>query len=128
MVNLKLPRGSTMTLLVKVRTANGDPYSLESGDILYFGVKRFPEHKHYVIEKTYTNADYDQTTGGYLVKITPEETQDFVFDDYWYDVAVQLANGDFYQIIPTSPLTILKNIVAKPAEEENDEEEEPNEG
>ena len=125
MQNLSIVRGTSFPFSVKLTDALGDRLKMDEGDKLYFGVKRFPEHKKYQILKTLyltsdnrtenkLNADdYNEDIGGYIFEIKPEDTQDFVFDKYYYDVGLETNEGDFFSVIECSILEIRPGITAK---------------
>lgn len=113
MQNLSIVRGTSFPFSVKLTDALGDRLKMDEGDKLYFGVKRFPEHKKYQILKTLTADDYNEDIGGYIFEIKPEDTQDFVFDKYYYDVGLETNEGDFFSVIECSILEIRPSITAK---------------
>ena len=59
------------------------------------------------------NINYNEQIGGYIFEIKPEDTKDFVFDIYYYDVGLQTAEGDFYTVVECSILEIRPGITAK---------------
>ena len=50
MQNLSIVRGTSFPFSVKLTDALGDRLELDEGDVLLFGVKRFPEHKKYQLQ------------------------------------------------------------------------------
>lgn len=113
MQNLSIVRGTSFPFSVKLTDALGERLVMDEGDKLLFGVKRFPEHKKYQFLKTLTKDDYNPDLGGYVFEIKPDDTKDFVFDKYYYDVGLQTAEGDFYTVIECSVLEIRPNITSK---------------
>ena len=113
MQNLSIVRGTSFPFSVKLTDALGDRLELDEGDVLLFGVKRFPEHKKYQFLKKLTKDDYNEQIGGYIFEIKPEDTKDFVFGKYYYDVGLQTAEGNFYTVVECSILEIRPGITAK---------------
>ena len=113
MQNLSIVRGTSFPFSVKLTDALGDRLEMDEGDVLLFGVKRFPENKKYQFLKTLTKDDYNPNLGGYIIVIKTEDTKDFVFDKYYYDVGLQTAEGDFYTVVECSILEIRPGITAK---------------
>lgn len=113
MQNLSIVRGTSFPFSVKLTDALGDRLELEEGDLLLFGVKRFPEHKKYQFLKQLTHEDYNSEIGGYVFEILPEDTMDFVFDKYYYDVGLQTVQGEFFTVIECSTLEIRPGITSK---------------
>lgn len=110
---LTVPRGTSFQFLVTLADPLGEDKTLEEGDTLIFGVKHFPEHKNCLFTKTLDSSDYRKALNGYVFSITPEDTQDFLFDTYWYDISVQTAGGDFYKVVDTSQFVVDKMITRK---------------
>ena len=50
---------------------------------------------------------------GYLFSLKPEDTKGLPSDTYYYDIGLQKANGEFYQVIPTGIFKINPAITEK---------------
>ena len=109
--NINIIRGTTNAFGVRIESSDGEPYMLQSGEKIIFGVKLNTENSDYDIVKTVTVADY--TDGAYNINLAPEDTAGLNFGRYYYDVGVQTADGDYYMIIPCSEFNVLENVTER---------------
>lgn len=88
----------------------GNPYQLKNDDFIRFGVKKNPEPKEpYLIEKIFTQKDYDMKEGYIYIYFTPNDTNNISYGTYTYDIGIQ--NGiDYYYIIDPCKFTIAKRV------------------
>lgn len=108
--NLNIYRGCTFDCSISLVDRKQDPYFLAEGDKLIFGVKDSlkvdpktniePED---VIRKEMTIDD--AIAGKYYFRLSPEETS-LPTQRYFYYVAIELADGDRYQIAPYSEFNV----------------------
>lgn len=108
--NLNVYRGCTFDCSISLVDRKQDPYFLAEGDKLIFGVKDSlkvdpktniePED---VIRKEMTIDD--AIAGKYYFRLSPEETS-LPTQRYFYYVAIELADGDRYQIAPYSEFNV----------------------
>lgn len=103
--DIEMVRGETKVFAITLLNDDDEPYTLQSGETLVFGVKKNPENEEKLILKTVTTG----TNGVYNVQLAPADTIDLPFGRYWYDVAVQSAQN-FYNIIETGVFQIKQNI------------------
>lgn len=106
-VNLKAVKGRTFELIVGVDNYGSD-YVLKDGEKLIFGVKQNSESSEYLIKKELTSAD--RTDGGYALMLSPEE-MDLPAIDYFYDIALKMADGSMYQVIDCSHFEVTRSVV-----------------
>lgn len=100
---IKLTRGDTARLTVPiVNLANNGEYTMESGDILYFTVKKTAKDSDFLFQKS--------VTGSNSIHISPEDTADLSFGKYKYDVQLTTATGDVYTVIEPSTFEVMEEI------------------
>ena len=100
---IKLTRGDTARLTVPiVNLANNGEYTMESGDILYFTVKKTAKDTEFLFQKS--------VTGSNSIHIRPEDTADLSFGKYKYDVQLTTATGDVYTVIEPSTFEVMEEI------------------
>lgn len=100
---IKLTRGDTARLTVPiVNLANNGEYTMESGDILYFTVKKTAKDSDFLFQKS--------ATGSNSIHIRPEDTADLSFGKYKYDVQLTTATGDVYTVIEPSTFEVMEEI------------------
>lgn len=97
-------RGDSIYLNVNVYDENGEPYNLQTGDALYFGVKAKLKDKNYAIPP--------KKLEGTLLSIEPEDTYDLDFGEYVYDIQLITANGRSSTIIKPSAFIIEPTVTA----------------
>lgn len=107
---IRIPRGTSFSASVRLQYDDGTDYPYSSGDAVRFGVKFDPEDIEYAILKTCT---YDSEAGVYQVNLTPEDTAALNFGRYWYDVGLQTAAGDFWQIVTADYFEITVAVTKK---------------
>ena len=100
---IKLTRGDTARLTVPITNlANTGEYTMESGDILYFTVKKTAKDSDFLFQKS--------VTGSNSIHIKPEDTADLSFGKYKYDVQLTTATGDVYTVIEPSTFEVMEEI------------------
>jgi len=102
---IEIVRGTTNMIHIDVLDANGNPYTLQDGEKLIFGVKRNVTDADELIVKTASVAE----GGGYVVNLAPDDTDDLTVGKYVYDVGLQ--SGDcFYNVIKANSFVIAGNV------------------
>lgn len=105
---LRLVRGATHTLEIRVNGPDGRPYPLQEGQLIRFGVK------------------YDESSGSYLVKketgelvdgvtwivIEAEDTMGMEAGEYKYDIGLQ-SGDDYFPIVKYSDFILEPNVTSK---------------
>lgn len=116
---IEVVRGTTTPIKIRVKdvVAQTD-YTLQQGETLRFGIKKFSYKTKYIVLKDFggtQNAD-----GTYTVTLEVEDTAALCPGEYFYDVGLQ--SGDkYYNIIPLSSITIVPNITEYVEAEEEEE-------
>ena len=91
---IEIYQGRTLYRTIRIK-ADGQPYTLQSGEKILFGVKRGKWSGEYLIFKTLTSND--EIGGGYPLVLTPEDT-DILTGYHKYDVGVALSDGSYHDI------------------------------
>lgn len=106
---LEVQQGRTLYMNISLKTVNGTPYTLQTGDKIRFGVR--PEFGgDYVIFKKLTSAN--ELNGKYPLMLTPEDTN-ITPKRYFYDCSVQLANGSCHTIVKSQYFIIRNSVTFK---------------
>lgn len=108
---INIIRGTTNDLNLSIEDENGEQYTLKDGEKIIFGVKSNAENSDYDIVKTLTSAD--MVDNAYTIKLIPEDTSGLPFGQYYFDVGLQTASGDYYMIIPCGQCLILPAVTQK---------------
>lgn len=107
---IDIPRGTTHTIEITLYDESGNRYVRTSGDIVRFGVKHNPDDATCVISKTGTY----NLGNFYTVTLSPEDTANLIMgEQYWYDIGLQTASGDFFQVVEVSPFNVKRAITKK---------------
>ena len=108
--NLNVYRGCTFDCSISLVDRKQDPYFLAEGEKLIFGVEdslkvesKANTEPEDVIHKELTIDD--AIAGKYYFRLSPEETS-LPTQRYFYYVAIELADGDRYQIAPYSEFNV----------------------
>lgn len=100
---IRLTRGDTARLTIPIiNSASNDEYVMQSGDVLFFTVKKSAKDTNYLFQK--------ESTGTNAIHIKPEDTNNLSFGKYKYDVQLTTAPGDVYTIIEPSVFEIMEEI------------------
>ena len=104
--NLTMIRGDSesITLLLK---KDGEITSFNQGDTVYFTVKQSPNTDKIMMQKIITTFDED---GSCTIEINPDDTKNFSFRDYVYDIQLNDSNGRVTTIVPCSKFTISEEV------------------
>lgn len=99
-------RGTTVSFGLVITDEDGNEYTLDTGEVLRFGVKTSPASTSYILTKDFTAQDED---GNYTFGLDPADTASLGFGQYWYDIGLQSGNA-YYNIIPASPFNLAYNV------------------
>lgn len=99
-------RGTTVSFGLVITDEDGNEYTLESGEMLRFGIKTTPSDSEYILTKDFNAQDED---GNYTFGLDPADTASLGFGSYWYDIGLQSGNA-YYNIIPASQFNITYNV------------------
>lgn len=95
---ITLTRGDTAVMGLEVLDTNSDAYEMQPGDVAVFTIKKNTVTKEKMLQKVF-NADG-------LIKINPEETQDWDYGTYYFDVQLTQADGTVQTIITPTEVYI----------------------
>ena len=108
--NIVIPRGTSLSVSVRVYNPDGTLHEHSEADTARFGVKLDRSESDYRIVKTGT---YDNENECYVFDITPEDTAELPFDRYKYDVGLQTADGNYYMVITAADFDVTTAITEK---------------
>lgn len=104
---MTISKGDTAYFTVDVKNADGTDYTLQSGDVITFTVKKGIASRVPLITKTTGVLDSG------LITILPADTKKLVVSEnlpigvsYTYDIQIKLANGDINTMIVHSPFIL----------------------
>ncbi len=103
---LEIVRGTTNVFGIDVRDEEDRPYTLETGQILVFGLKKKLSDAERVLVKQMTHT----VNGEYYLELIPEDTINLDAGLYYYDVGMQHGASIFYNVIEASEFNILQNV------------------
>ena len=109
---LEMSRGRSKIITVTLVDEARGPYTMAPGETLHFGVKRLPEDKKCVIEKTLNSSNYDSDSGTYVLKLAPSDTASLEFGKYYYDIGL-LSGSDYWPVVECSVFELNYNITEK---------------
>lgn len=104
--DISIVRGTTNAFGINVTNADGEPFTLENGQVLVFALKKSPKDKNRLLTKKITS----QVDGAYYLELAPEDTLQFDPGKYFYDVGLQHGSTVFYNVIESSVFEIKPNI------------------
>ena len=100
--DLYLYTGSTFDGSIVIKDVHGEPFMISDDDEITFFIKKADKNSSeepVQIKITYE----DEVNGEYPFKLSPEETSDLK-GDYYYSAFIRFSDGDYYQIVPNTPL------------------------
>ena len=108
---LTVRKNSDFYAKINLTDLDGNKIILSDGDKLIFSVKKsLVSNSPVVIRKTFH--DYDQLDGSYPFKLTSDETN-IQAGIYFYDIALQCSDGDFFHITMTDQFVIKETVARK---------------
>lgn len=104
---LEIVRGTTNAFgLALTNRETGADYTLETGEVLVFGLKVDENADERILVKKITNA----ANGEYYLELEPADTADLTPGFYYYDVSLQHGSTVLYNVIEISPFLIKPNV------------------
>ena len=105
---LRMVRGCTQTLEVRLLSVDGKPYEPLEGDVLRFGVRYDENSSAYLLKK-----ETAELAGGIgWFTLTPEDTIGMECGGFKYDIGLQ--SGEMYHsVIPCSEFVLIPHITSK---------------
>lgn len=108
-MKLTIQKGRTIPMVISVEDADDEPYTLESGEKIRFGVRNVSGGSK-LIYKELTSAD--EVDGTYPLELTPEDTN-IAVGRYLYDVSLQLSSGELYDIVSADYFIVKDSVTFK---------------
>ena len=100
-----LTRGDTFKVEVGMKSSvDGSPYTPVEGDVIKFGLKKYPEDEELLVTKTIPNNTR-------LLHLAPADTASLDFGRYHYDIEITLENGDKDTFINNQEFWIAPEVV-----------------
>lgn len=103
---LNIIRGTTNSFSITLTDEEGNPYVLEEGQEIVFGIKKKETDADCIIVKR-TKGLID---GAYQFTLNPDDTLNLTVGKYFYDVGIQHGAKIYYNIIESSSFMIEQNI------------------
>lgn len=104
--NISIVRGDSKTFQLNFKDSSGNPYPLETGNIIYFTVKEQSDFENALIEKTITSFP----DGVALVDILPEDTNNLDWRAYVYDIRWKRPDGSVKTLIERSGFELKREV------------------
>lgn len=100
--DLYIYTGSNFDGSIVIKDVHNEPFLISEGDEITFFIKK--ANKKSTDEPVQITLTYeDEVSGEYPFKLTPDETAE-LNGDYYYSAFIRFADGDYYQIVPNTPL------------------------
>ena len=100
--DLYIYTGSNYDGSIVIKDVHNEPFLISEGDEITFFIKK--ANKKSTDEPVQITLTYeDEVSGEYPFKLTPDETAE-LSGDYYYSAFIRFADGDYYQIVPNTPL------------------------
>ena len=87
-----------------------EPYKLQSGERIVFGVKKHPANSEYIISKELTSSNYDTETNVYITTLSSGE-MNIDAGIYYYDVALRYPSGELEKVIGCNEFRVEDSVV-----------------
>ena len=102
-----LTRGDTAEITVTLKKLDDTDYEMQSGDVLYFRMKKYPTNdpSGILIEKT-----ADVSAEEISISLEPEDTIDLAFGEYSYEIELVTDDERHYTVIADTEFVIGKEI------------------
>lgn len=98
---IKLTRGDTAYINIKVINSYGDNVEFVDGDVLTLTIRRSTRSPNIVLQKKFVASK---------LIIEPSDTQNLQFGQYVYDVELRRADGYVDTIIPPHSFTLMEEV------------------
>ena len=109
---IRIIRGTTAYIDIQLEDAGGEAYILTDGEVLRFGVKLSARSENYKVLKELTSANINDGSDGYILMLSPDDTEELPYATYSYDVGLQVGQ-DYFNVIPRAPFVIAPNITSR---------------
>lgn len=96
-----LTRGDSAEIAVHIKKPDGTDYTPSESDQCLMTVKRATSDKQAVFQHRIVDG---------LLTITPEDTQELAYGDYYYDCQLKTAAGTVRTFIPPSLFRVMEEV------------------
>lgn len=103
---LKMVRGDSEAITVKLTNAAGELMPLVPGDTVYFTVKDSAYTEVKLLQVVVTEFE----EGVALITIRPSDTKQLPFREYVYDIQITFADGSVKTVIPMSSFVVAEEV------------------
>ena len=107
-ISLKLSQGETITLTIKLKDENCEPYELGQGEKIIVRVKKDITSTTYSIKKQLTVID-EETAGQYILNLSDQDTN-ITAGRYFFDVGIKTSDNEFYR--PIKGILLVEKAVS----------------
>lgn len=97
--DISITRGDSAYIKININNANGLPYELHDEDIVRVQVRTGKNTGTLLFEGL---IERDKDDKCLVWHIRPEDTKDKLIKKYYYDMQLELPNGDIFTFIPVS--------------------------
>lgn len=98
---ITLTRGDTAILKLSLKDAFDKDVALLPDDKVLLTIKKTPDDNKVILQIVMNNNQFE---------IVPEDTRNLPYGTYYYDVQVNMANGDVYTVIPPAHFVVDKEV------------------
>lgn len=109
---ISIVRGTTNAFDIALTDQTGAFYTLQSGEVLRFGVKLRTDLSEYKLVKDLTAADINDEGSAYVLTLRPDDTEDLACCRYCYDIGLQ-SGSDYFNVVPCSDFVLHHNITGR---------------
>ena len=106
---IKINKGRTVPLTISIEDADGEPYTLQTGDTIRFGVRNVSGGNKLIYKELTSEDEVDEE---YPLTLTPENTN-IAVGRYLYDVSLQLSSGELYDIVSADYFIVKDSVTFK---------------
>lgn len=104
-------RGRNFSITIKLTDkATGQPFTLETGDVLRIGFKSNPKNSSFLLSGTLEAAE--SSPGEFYKIFTADQTESLVGDLVYWDVGLE-REDDYYTIISATPWEVREPVTRK---------------
>ena len=99
--DVQLTRGDTAFFNLSITLDDGTAYYRESGDKLIFTIKKSYNSEYEYVQKEISELSF---------AITPEDTRELDYGNYWYDIELTTVDGGVYTVIGPARFIIREEV------------------
>ena len=112
-MRIEVHRGTNKEIVVSLCDDTGKEYKMSETESLVFGVKKDVFVDEYILSKVIPSDKFIAEQNGYLLEIKPEDTENILFGQYYYDIGLQKENGEFYIVVPCDLFEVVNTITKR---------------